>query len=347
MANFAKSMNGSNFYSEVETSPFYEDAKLAYTFKGNFSEAESAAGREAKYLAVWFYSYLHEDADSLLAEVLKADEVAVQFLERCVVYLACVETREGSSLAKKYDVDTYPSLIVFFRNEVALELGGRLTKEIVLEELKKCMDTWDFIVAEELVFVTEREERLMELEREKKRDQHLEEEDLKRLRAYEEEKEEKERQQEEQRRLKQQRQKEQASLALELEKHQQSVRERESRLISTREEALRLLHPERAVNSNCATAEEKNNGKGMEEMSLVSLRFRFNSGEVRNRTFLRDDLADQLLYYVQSVDDACCVGTVELSAGYPPRLLKWEAKISTIKSLKQLSTNTVVNVRVT
>lgn len=333
--------------SDVVWTPYYEDASLPYAFKGTFSEAKSEAQEEAKYLVVCFYSSLYEEADSFLTNVLMADEVAAQFLERCVVFFACVETIEGDFLASKYGVHTYPSLVVLFKNEVAMELGGRLTKEIILEELKKCIQTWDIIVAEELVALSERKICRQEIDRDKERLQQLEEEDAKLLREFMKEKEQKEKEKEEQRRLKRARLEAQASLAQALEKQHRALKEREAQKAFLKEEAVRLLHPEPSLEKKEGNKKGNHNEHSSDQVSIVHLRFRFRSGEMRHRRFLRDDLADQLLYYVRTVDDTCCSGTVELSAGFPSSVLKWEPQVTTLRSLQQLSMNTIVNVRVT
>lgn len=330
-----------------ERNPFDEAGKLPYAYKGSFEQAKITAKNEAKYLAVCFYSCFHEFTESLFSGVLKTDAIAAQFLERCIFYLACVDTEEGNYLSTKYAVQTLPSLIFFFKDETALELGGRLTLQVVLKEWEKCTQIWDAIVAEELVFKSEKESRLHEFAETEKRLLEIEKEDLKRLREFEKEAGERERRQEEKKRLKRERFDEKIALASALEKEQTAVRRKEAQIVFAKEEAMRLLNPEPDLETE-GDLERKagKSEKSKENVSVVNLRFRFRTGETRNRRFLREDLADQLLYYVRTVDDAYCLGTVEFVAGFSRVPLTWETCVTTLGSLEQLSSNTVLNVRV-
>lgn len=329
-----------------ERNPFDEASNLPYACKGCFEQAKTTAQNEAKYLVVCFYSGFHEATDSLFSDVLKTDAIAAQFLERCIFFLACVDTEEGNYLSSKYAVQTYPSLIFFFKDEIALELSGRLTLQIVLKEWEKCTLVWDAIVAEELVFISEKESRLREFAETEKRLLEIEKEDLKRLQEFEKEVGERERRQEEKKRVKRERCDEKVALALALEKEQTAVRRKESQIAFAKEEALRLLNPEPELKTERdLEGEADRTEKSKENAAVIHLRFRFRTGEVRNRRFLREDFADQLLYYVRTVDDAYCLGTVEFVLGFSRVPLTWDTRVTTLGSLEQLSSNIVINVR--
>eukprot|EP00796_Vickermania_ingenoplastis_P005263 gene5263-3771_t len=301
--------------------------ELPYLFSGSFEEAKETAQRDAKYLIVCLHARYHEGGKELFQQVLCSEDVVTEFVERGIFFGACVEEAVGKKLAEQYNIETLPSLVVVFKNEVALDLSGRLTKEIVLEEWRKCTAVWDGIVAEELSFRVDQQQRQRAIEEEARRLEQIEQEDIERLEAFEKQKRESERREAERRRLEQQREEEAAARALAEQKEREAAEERAERAEKTKEEARRLL------------SEEPDAG----EPDVVALRFRFATGGQETRRFRRTDAADQLLYFVRSRDAYNGSATIQLVMGYPPALLQWDegAALGSLKGNGGLMTDAV------
>lgn len=307
------------------------DVELPFLFEGTFEEAKAAALSETKYLIVCLYTRLHEDNKDFFSKVLLDDEIIALFLERCVFYGACVEEEEGMKLARQYEVRAFPSLIVLFKNEVAVEMGGKLSASTVRREWRKCTDVWDSLVAEEVSFKADQMQRRMEMEMEEQRLAELEREDKRRLEEFEAQRREKAKREEERRRLVEQQREEEEKAAREAARREQEEREREERALREKQESQFLL---------AAEPKEEDVASG----NAIALRFRFPKGQQMTRRFRRSDCVDQLNYYVRSLEFYDGASMVQFVTGYPPKPLEWESG-TTFEEMKQLSSNCVVNVR--
>lgn len=315
---------------DTEDSPFKDlihcqyGVELPYLFEGSFSDAKKHAQSFSKYLIICLHAQCHEDADFFFKNTLLHSEIVAQFLERCVFFGACVEDLVGVKLATQYNVRVFPSLVVLFKNEIALELGGPLTAERVLGEWRKCTDVWDTEVAEDMAFQADQRQRQASLEEESRQMEMLEREDIERLKRFEEEQKEKKRLQEERRQQKLAAEREREAQ----EREERERREREAQQAEERAKAARLLDPEPDASDQTFT-----------------VRLRFPKGETYTRRFRWSDKADQLMYYVLSLDLYQTFSRLEFVCGYPPAPLEWDSS-SVFSDLKRISTNIVINVRV-
>lgn len=306
--------------------------ELPFLFKGTLEEAKTAALTETKYFILCLYTRLHEDSNHFFSKVLLDDEIIAQFLERSIFYGACVDEAEGMKLAEQYEVQAFPSLIVFFKNEVAMELGGELSAATVKREWRKCTDVWDSLVAEEVSFKADQMQRRLEIEMEEQRLAELEMEDKRRLEEFEAQRREKEKKEEERRRLEALRREEEEAAAREAARKEQEEREKEERAAQEKLESQSLLSAE-PVEEDVAGG------------SAIALRFRFPKGQQLTRRFRRADCVDQMNYFVRSLEFYDGASMVQFVTGYPPKPVEWEAGVTIFDEVKQLSSNSVINVR--
>jgi hypothetical protein len=130
-------------------------------FKGPLAGAVSEARKRAKYLLMFLHSPLHPDSVAFLQQQL-TNPALIQMLKKdFIVWSASVLEPTGYQCMLNWGATTFPYVAVQFKSDIVLRMQGPFPLEHCINALNITMTKTEHIRAEEITWVTDREQREM------------------------------------------------------------------------------------------------------------------------------------------------------------------------------------------
>ncbi|EDQ85566.1 uncharacterized protein MONBRDRAFT_29043 [Monosiga brevicollis MX1] len=125
----------------------HPDLSFPMMLEGSFQEASRQSRSDIKFLLIYLHAEQHQDVDAFARTILASDALRTLVEERCVMYAANLNSREGHAVAVQVRALAFPCLAVCLHTDGALQLlhtqQGLADPDRVMGALLQTLDRYE------------------------------------------------------------------------------------------------------------------------------------------------------------------------------------------------------------